>query len=147
VLVFEVGGDLYGLPTADVREIVRAVAVTPLPGAPRVIEGVVDLRGRLVPVLDVRARFGVPPRALDPSDHFIVASAGARPVILHVDRATHIALVDESAVQSRDSLGPGAAWFAGLAHTAEGLLLIHDVAAFLSASEAEALDAASREAA
>jgi purine-binding chemotaxis protein CheW len=147
VLVFEVGGDVYGLPTADVREIVRAVAVTPLPGAPRVIEGVVDVRGGLMPVLDVRARFGLSPRPLDPSDHFIVASAGARAVILHVDRATHIALVDEASIQSRDPLGPGAAWFAGLAQTGDGLLLIHDVAAFLSASEAEALDAASREAA
>src|SRR5881296_2430916 len=76
VLVFEVGGQKYALPTADVRELVRAVAITPLPAAPAVIEGVVDVRGRVLPVLDVRARFRLPPKALDPSDHFIVASAG-----------------------------------------------------------------------
>src|ERR1700687_6141499 len=91
VLVFEVGGQRYGLPTADVRELVRAVAITPLPNAPAVIEGVVNVRGRVPPVLDVRPRFRLPPKPLDPSDHFIVASAGPRGVILRVDGATHLA--------------------------------------------------------
>ena len=87
-------------PTADVRELVRAVAITPLPNAPAVIEGVVNVRGRVLPVLDVRARFRLPAKPLDPSDHFIVASAGPRGVILRVDRATHLALVDEASVQA-----------------------------------------------
>ena len=108
VLVFEVGGQKYGLPTADVRELVRAVTITPLPGAPAVIEGVVNVRGRVLPVLDVRARFRLPAKPLDPSDHFIVASAGARGVILRVDRATHLALVDEASVQPPETLGPSA---------------------------------------
>ena len=62
VLVFEVEGQRYGLPTADVRELVRAVTITPLPNAPAVIEGVVNVRGRVLPVLDMRARFRLPAR-------------------------------------------------------------------------------------
>jgi purine-binding chemotaxis protein CheW len=144
VLVFEVGGQQYALPTADVRELVRAVAITPLPGAPGVIEGVVDVRGCVLAVLDIRARFRLPPKALDPSDHFIVASAGARGVILRVDRATHLALVDEGKVQAPAALGPAAAYVAGVARLDDGLVLIHDLTTFLSAAEAGSLDEALR---
>jgi len=142
VLVFEVGGQRYGLPTADVRELVRAVTITPLPNAPAVIEGVVDVRGHVLPVLDVRARFRMPAKALDPSDHFIVASAGPRGVILRVDRATHLALVDESSVQPPQTLGPSAAYVAGVAKLDDGMVLIHDLATFLSAAESASLDEA-----
>ena len=142
VLVFEVGGQKYGLPTADVRELVRAVAITPLPNAPAVIEGVVNVRGRVLPVLDVRARFRLPAKSLDPSDHFIVASAGPRGVILRVDRATHLALVDEASIQPPQTLGPNADYVAGVAKLEDGLVLIHDLATFLSAAEAASLDEA-----
>jgi len=142
VLVFEVGGQRYGLPIADVLELVRAVAITPLPNAPAVIEGIVNVRGRIVPVLDVRARFRLPAKPLDPSDHFIVAAAGPRGVILRVDRATQLALVDASAVQPPETLGAGAAYVAGVARLDDGMVLIHDLATFLSAAEADSLDAA-----
>ena len=142
VLVFEVGGQKYGLPTVDVRELVRAVTITPLPNAPAVIEGVVNVRGRVLPVLDIRARFRLPAKALDPSDHFIVASAGPRGVILRVDRATHLALVDEASVQSPQTLGPSATYVAGVAKLDDGLVLIHDLTTFLSAAEAASLDEA-----
>ena len=144
ILVFEVGGQRYGLPTVDVRELVRAVTITPLPNAPAVIEGVVNVRGRVLPVLDVRARFRLPAKALDPSDHFIVASAGPRGVILRVDRATHLALIEEASVQPPETLGPGATYVAGVAKLEDGLVLIHDLATFLSAAEASSLEEALR---
>ena len=142
VVVFEVAGQAYGLPVADVRELVRAVAITPLPNAPAVIEGIVNVRGLVLPVLDFRARFRLPARPLDPSDHFIVASAGPRGVILHVDGATHLALVDEASIQPPDTLGPSAAYVAGVARLEGGMVIIHDLATFLSAAEAESLDEA-----
>ena len=142
VLVFEVGGQRYGLPSVDVRELVRAVAITPLPNAPAVIEGVVNVRGRVLPVLDIRARFRLPAKPLDPSDHFIVASAGPRGVILRVDRATHIAVVDDASVQPPQTLGPSGTYVAGVAKLDGGLVLIHDLTTFLSAAEAASLDEA-----
>lgn len=142
ILVFEVGGQSYGLPSADVLELVRAVSITPLPDAPAVIEGVVNVRGRVLPVLDVRARFRLPVRPLDPSDIFIVASAGSRRVILRVDRATHLALVDEASIQAPETLGPNATYVAGVARLEEGLVLIHDLTTFLSSAEAASLDEA-----
>ena len=142
ILVFEAGGQRYGLPIGDVRELVRAVAITPLPDAPAVIEGIVDVRGRVLPVLDVRARFRLPAKALDPSDHFIVASAGSRGVILRVDRALQLARIDDAAVQPPETLGPGGRHVAGVARLEDGMVLIHDLATFLTAAENTALDEA-----
>ena len=142
VLVFEIAGQKYGLPSDDVRELVRAVAITPLPSAPPAIEGVVNVRGRVLPVLDVRSRFKLPPRVLDPSDHFIVAAAGSRGVILRVDRATHLAMIDEACIQAAETLGPSADYVAGVAKVDGGLVLIHDLATFLTAAEAASLEGA-----
>jgi purine-binding chemotaxis protein CheW len=118
------------------------VSITPLPNAPAAIEGVVNVRGRVLPVLDVRARFRLPAKPLDPSDHFIVAAAGPRGVILRVDRAVHLTLVDDDAIAQPDTLGPSATYVAGVAKIDGGLVLIHDLATFLSAAEGASLDEA-----
>ncbi len=75
--MFELDGARFGVPERDVVAISRAVLIAPLPRAPAIVEGVVDLHGAIVPVLDVRARFGLPPLALSASDHFVFVRAAA----------------------------------------------------------------------
>jgi purine-binding chemotaxis protein CheW len=140
VLVFEVGGRRYGLPAADVRELIRAVAVVPLPGAPPLVEGVINVRGRVVPVLDVRARLGLPAKPPEPADHLIVARAGERPVALRVDRATDLVRLDPAGVEEARGLVPGLGRAGWVARLADGVLLVHDLVAFLSQGEAARLD-------
>src|SRR5437588_10594891 len=94
ILVFEVDGRRYGLPASEVQELLRAVAIVPLPLAGPAVEGVVNLRGRVVPVFDLRVRLGLPARAVAPSDHLIVAQSGGRLVALRVDRALDLVQLD-----------------------------------------------------
>ena len=56
ILIFKLGDARFGLPAADVRELHRAVAMVALPKAPPIVEGIISVRGRIVPVLDIRAR-------------------------------------------------------------------------------------------
>ena len=142
VLAFEVEGERYAFALDAVREVVRAVAVSRLPGAPVVVQGVIGVRGALVAVLDLRARFGLPPRPVDPAEHFVIAHDGARTVAVRADRVVGIERVDPAAVADPRDAVPGAPWVSGAARTEGGLVLIHDLAAFLAADEAEALDAA-----
>jgi purine-binding chemotaxis protein CheW len=139
-------GDLrIAWPVAAVREIVRAVAITRLPGAPAIVEGVIDVRGTLTPVLDLRARFGVPPRAPDPSEQMVLVATGTRTVACRVDRTLSIAELDADAVAEPDGLAAAsraAAGVTGVAATVDGLAFVHDVDAFLADSESRALDAA-----
>jgi purine-binding chemotaxis protein CheW len=141
VVLFTLAGRRYGLPAADVAEVVRAVLPTPLPGAPDVVEGVVNLRGSVLPVFDLRRRFRLPPRPVEPTDHLIVATAGPRRVALRVDQAE--ALVRLEAADVADARGlPGAEYIACVARLPDDLVLVHDLAAFLSRGESDALDAA-----
>ena len=80
-------GQRYALPLETVERVVRAVEVTPLPEAPPIISGVINIQGRVVPVLDLRKRFHLEERAVDPEDHFVVARSATGAVALPVDEA------------------------------------------------------------
>lgn len=142
-VVIHVDGDRYGLPLEQVREVLRAVWITPLPAAPAIALGLIDVRGHFVPVFDMRRRFGRVSPPLDPAERFVIAWTGEREIALRADTvpfsfATVIAGAQEqvSDVLRRDS------FVTGLAHTAEGLLLIQDLHAFLTEAESAELDAA-----
>jgi purine-binding chemotaxis protein CheW len=141
-VVFRIGADRFALDAALVCEAVRAVWVARLPQAPDVVEGVINLRGEIVPVLDVALRFGFRERPLDARHHFIVANAGGRKVALHVDRVDELVLVDPSAIDSAGRIVAGARHVAGVARLPDGLIVIHDLEHFLTAGESEALDSA-----
>ncbi|NMO22383.1 purine-binding chemotaxis protein CheW [Pyxidicoccus fallax] len=142
VLLFTLEGQRYGLPAGDVRELVRAARLTPLPRAPAVVEGLLNLRGELLPVLDLRRRFRHPPRSLSPLDHFIVARAGPRRVVLRVDRAEGLRVLAPGEWDDTPRELPGVGYVAGAAKLEDGLVLVHDLRAFLSEAEALELDAA-----
>jgi purine-binding chemotaxis protein CheW len=132
----------YAVPSDAVLEIVRAVAITPLPNAPGVIEGVIDVRGSVTPVFDLRERFGLPRREVALSDHFVVVRGARRTAALHVDRALDLVDVDEQAVTTMGDRVRAPNEIAGVVTLADGLAVIHDVDTFLSRAEEESLDAA-----
>lgn len=141
VLVLEVGGHRCGLPVEVVVELHRMVAGTPLPEAPAVIDGVIDVRGTIVAVLDLRARFGLSRRPARPSDQLVVVAAKDRKVALRADRVLDLVTVPADTVVAAVGL-PTDSHLQGVARLDDGLLLIHDVGAFLSDDEAAALDEA-----
>jgi len=139
VLVFEVGGQRYGLPSSGVKELARAVTVVRLPKAPPIVEGVIDVRGAVVPVLDIRGRFRLAAKPLEPTDHLVLAWAGTRLVALRVDRALDFVRLAADTVEDAKRVAPGVEYVAGVAKLPGGLVLIHDLRTFLSEAEAAAL--------
>src|SRR5262249_17303062 len=135
ILLFEVAGQGYGLAARDVQEVVRAARPAPLPRAPRVIEGVLNLRGRVVPVFDTRQRFGLAAKPLEPADQFIIARSENRVVALHVDRTTNLVRLDRAALEAATTVVPGAEYVSWMAKLADGVALIHDLHTFLSRAE------------
>ena len=142
VLLFTLEGQRYALPTQDVRELIRAVRLTPLPRAPAVIEGLLNLRGELLPVLDLRRRFRLPARPLSSMDHLIIAHAGARSVALRVDRAEGLLTLEPATFDPAPQHLPGVGYVAGALKLPDGLVLMHDLRTFLSEAEGLALDEA-----
>jgi purine-binding chemotaxis protein CheW len=131
VLVFAIDGQRHGLPASDIQELLRAVAVVAVPEAPAGVEGVIDLRGQVVPVLSARELFRRAPRPLQPSDHFIVLRCAGRLVALRVDRALDLVQVDATNVEQGEGMLSGAGRVVWVARLPDGLVPIHDLGILL----------------
>src|SRR6266702_6864069 len=85
LVVFSLDGQRYALHLSAVERVVRTVLVTPLPGAPLIVLGVINAHGRIIPVIDVRRRFGLSSRETTLSDSLILAHTPRRMVALGAD--------------------------------------------------------------
>lgn len=142
LVITQLDGRRLALPLSHVLEVQRMVALTPLPEAPAVVEGVIDLRGQVVPVLDVRARFDLPPSTPSLSDQLVIARAGERTVAIRVGSTVGVRGVPTRSLDRTTTDIPGVAHVAGVARDDEGLLVVHDLATFLSWDEGRQLDGA-----
>lgn len=145
IMVFRLDDLRLGLPLASVERVVRSAWVEPLPAAPRAIVGVLDIGGRVLPVVDLRDCFGRARRRIEPEDHFVLAHTGRRSVVLQVDAVDGLATYAPHAVVQAGSVVPGLAHVAGVARLVDGLVLIEDLGQLLSLDDErlleEALDA------
>lgn len=142
ILRFHVADRRGALLLEDVVEVFRAMTVTPLPSSPDVIEGVIDLRGTILPVVGLRLRLGAPARELLPSDRLIVVRTKRRVIALRVDEADEVLHLPEEEIDQAMRSLDRRDMLAGAARLPDGVVLIFDVDAFLSATEHDVLDAA-----
>ena len=141
-MVFALDAGRYAIPLAAADRIVRAAEVTPLPAAPGLVLGVLDVGGHVLPVFDTRRRFNLPPRPLEPADYFLIARAGARRVVLIIDRP--LGVIDQPAdtVVETGLITTGIEHIRGVIRLEDGLVLIHDLEQLLTAAESRDLDRA-----
>lgn len=135
-VVFRLEGLRYALVSSQVREVVQAVAVRPLPRSGDIVEGIFNYRGQLVPLLDIRRRFALAKSKLHPAQQFIIADANGRLIAIRVDGSDGLAEIPEVQIEDARQAVPNAEYVAGVAKLADGLILIHDLSTFLSACEA-----------
>src|SRR5262245_19573565 len=112
---FELAGDLYALDVAQLREVVRWQPVTPLPRAPALIEGVIDLRGSIVPVIDLGKRLRGAPVTPGARARIAIVEVDGLVVGLGVDAATEVMSVDAAALCDPPALAAQAGYDAARA--------------------------------
>jgi len=133
---------MLGLPALSVREIVRAVAITPCLGAPPIIEGVINLHGRIVLVIDIRHRLALPAAPITPEHFLVTLQISDRLIVVRVDDVEDVTTVVRENLESPSSLSPVLQRLQGVAPTESGALVIYDVDAFLTQAERDAIDQA-----
>ena len=121
------------------QRVVRAAAITPLPQAPEIVLGILDLQGQVIPVINLRKRFRLPERELSCEDQFVVARSGALTLALVVDGTESVMEQTELPVIAPDDILTGMAFLEGVTSTDQGLILIHDLETLLFAAEEELL--------
>jgi purine-binding chemotaxis protein CheW len=144
-VVFWLDEGRYALPLAAVERIVRAVHVTPMPRSPDIVLGAIDVEGRVLPVFNIRRRFGLPERAVAPADHFLIAHTARRTVVLVIDAAQGVFEHAATAVTEATHIARDLEHVRGVMQLDDGLVLIHDLEHFLSPEEARVLDEAMRQ--
>ena len=148
ILTFALDSQPYAFRADHVVQVVQVVAIAPLAGAPPGVEGVVNVRGTMIPVFDLRGRFGLPERPIDPAQHLVILKIGARSAAVRVDSAEDFISIPDSDVTAPGALAEGAMgdahspYAAGVAVTPGGTMVIYDLAAFLTPSESLALEQA-----
>lgn len=142
LVVFLLDEQRYALPLSSVMRIVSAAEVTPIPNAPAIVFGAINLQGRVTPVLDVRQRFQLPQREIGVRDQFLIAQTRCRSVALVVDEVQGLVEQEASDVINSNLFISGLEPFQGVVKLEDGLVLIHDLEKFLSLDEARVLDEA-----
>jgi purine-binding chemotaxis protein CheW len=97
---FRVGEDEYALDLRRIREVLTPVPVRPVPRAPEVLEGVVDVRGEVIPVVDARRRFGLPAAPGGPRSRILLVKLGDRVLAVLVDAVLEVMRVPRSAIRA-----------------------------------------------
>jgi len=142
LVVFVLDDQRYALRLSVVKQIVRAVEVTPLPQAPRSIRGVINVRGKILPVFDLRERFRLPDREPELSDCIIIAQTTTKSVACVVDQVIGVVEAAESKTTAAVEIFPSLDYIEGVMRLEEGLVFIHDLETFLSPDERQLLEKA-----
>jgi purine-binding chemotaxis protein CheW len=145
LIIFRLDAQRYAVPLIVVERIVRAVEVTPLPRAPAIVLGVIDVEGRVLPVLNIRRRFGLPDKDITPEDQFLIAQTAQRAVVLVIDESLGVIEHPSTEIVAPGWIVPGLEQIQGVIKLEDGLALIHDLEKFLSLDEARSLDEAMRQ--
>jgi purine-binding chemotaxis protein CheW len=118
------------------------VDITPLPKAPEIVLGVVNVQGRIMPVVDIRRRFRLPERGIHLSDHLIIAHTPKRTMALVVDAVSGIMARSAQEVIAMQKMLPGMEYVEGMAKLEDGMIVIHDLDTLLSLDEEQTIDEA-----
>jgi len=127
-VAFRVGAADYAVPASQVLHLESFDTATPIPGTPSYVAGLVQVRGRLIPVIDLRARFGLPaiPRTID--HRIVIVQSGARVTALLVDSARDVVKLDDATfARPPEMLDGGGGFVKAVATVAKKLFLLVDV--------------------
>lgn len=139
---FTIEGLQLALPLEKAQRVIPAVEVTPLPKAPAAVLGVINLGGRVIPVFDLRRRFGLPEKELLPENSMIIASGSRRTVAMVADHVDGVVEAGPGTTAPASEVLAGLAHVKGVLKTEGGMLVIQDIDSFLSLEEEDELSEA-----
>ena len=142
IVTFSLDQRVYALPLNSVVRVIHALYISSLPKAPNIVCGVINVKGVIIPVVDIRKRFGFASREIDSNDQLIIANTGKRTIALMVDEVNEILVIDAGQqINTREEMSY--AWYiGGIAKIQDELVLIYDLERFLDLDEEKKLEMA-----
>ena len=133
-VTFRLGDEIYGIDVLQVQEVLRITEISPVPGAPNHVLGIINLRGNVVTVIDARNRFGLPPKKTDDASRIVVVDAYEKVVGLLVDNVSEVAYVPNSQIELAPNVGTddGNKFVSGVSNRDGELLIMVDLAKLIN---------------
>jgi len=126
IVALELDGQPYGFPVQDVREILQMLEIRTIPDAPSHVRGAINVRGKVVPVLDLRMVLGLPSAGYGLSTPIVVIEPSGRPVGVVVDDVTDVITIDEECFEPPGDSYPISQYLKAVCKLEEGMLLLFD---------------------
>jgi len=144
IVGFRIGNETYGVRIGAVREIVRVPEITSVPSAPELIEGVINLRGKIIPVMDLRKRFGQTEIVSDKKNRILVVELEDKLIGLIVNAASEVLKIPPSEIDSPGSVfAEGeSSYVTGVGKLKGRLIILLDIAKLLQRPEYKRLEEA-----
>ncbi|MBI5655733.1 MAG: chemotaxis protein CheW [Geobacter sp.] len=141
VACFRLGEDLYAIDIMRIKEIIRPLKLTSLPKFPAFMEGIINLRGTVIPVVDLRRRFDLPDVEDTSSTRLLIVSLAGQVLALVVDEVTEVVTVPVKDIKPPPHLGEGidAEYLIGVCLVKQDLIMLLNIDSLLSSQEAHEL--------
>jgi purine-binding chemotaxis protein CheW len=136
LVIFRLAKEEYGLPITKVQEINRLVPITKLPQTPSFMEGIINLRGRIIPVIDLRKRFSLPADEQSEDNRIIIVEVNGQTVGIIVDAVTEVVRLAGASVEPPPpTFILDAQYIHGVGKLDERLLILLDIDKILTSQE------------
>jgi purine-binding chemotaxis protein CheW len=137
VVSFQLGGEDFGVETLYVREIIRAITAIPVPQTPTYLEGIINIRNRVVPVVDLRKRLGLQPAGVDEASRIIICEMPNRNAGLLVDCVGAVMQLKMENIMDTTGAAHGipAKYLYGLGRVGDQIITLLDLTALLESKE------------
>lgn len=141
IVVFQLMEQVYGIDINSVYEIIRMEAITKIPRAPHFVEGVINLRGRIIPVIDLGLRFGLGQAERTPASRIIIVEVSGQTIGMIVDSVQEVLRIPLNTIEPAPPVANGidAAYLRGIAVLPERLIILLDQNKILMDEEKEQL--------
>lgn len=141
LVTFKISEEEFGVDILKVQEIIRMMPITKVPKSPYFVEGVINLRGKVIPVIDMRKRFGMPEAVHDDQTRIKVMDLQGQVVGFVVDAVSEVLRIKESTVEPPPPVvaGVGSEYMRGVGKLEDRLLILLDLDKLLSEEEMNAL--------
>jgi purine-binding chemotaxis protein CheW len=126
LLTFKLDDQEYALNIANVVQVVRMVALTRPPQAPDYIDGIFNLRGKVIPVINIRKRCGLPSKSQDLDTQLLIAKADGRTMAIAVDAVSEVLALSTDSVEPPEQIGPEMKFLSAVGKVDDRLILILD---------------------
>ncbi len=141
LVTFSIGDEEFGVDILKVQEIIRTMEITKVPRAPAFVEGVINLRGKVIPIIDLRKRFGLQARGHDKNTRIIVIEISAMIVGFVVDSVSEVLRIPAGTVEPPPPVVAGleSEYISGVGKLEDRLLILLDLNHLLSRAERSVL--------